>query len=86
MTSFKQYVFAPLIDGNGKSLGYGVRVEDEKAYAQALGYSMENPTLSFYAVARHVCETSHPELDVKTLQKRIARWRKLPHWRQHYPR
>jgi hypothetical protein len=83
---FQQYAFAPLINSEGKSIGFGVKAKDERAYAQALGHAIDNPGLSFYAVARHVCETSHPELDPKTLEKRIARWRKLRHWRQNYPR
>jgi hypothetical protein len=86
---FKQYAFAPLIDGNGKSLGYGVRVGDERAYAQALGYAVDH--LHQYSVAtaeivRHLRETVCPDIKPEVLEHRVARWRDLPHWREHYPR
>jgi hypothetical protein len=46
---------------------------------------IDYPGASAYATARHIIETSHPDYDATALEKAIGRWRKLPHWRQHYP-
>ncbi|HET7447398.1 MAG TPA: hypothetical protein VFJ49_05730 [Methyloceanibacter sp.] len=79
---FNQYVFPALIGPDGKPKGYGVKVKDERAYAQALGHALDNPGISDYAIASHLHETSHPDVDHKVLAKRIGRYRNLPHWRR----
>jgi hypothetical protein len=88
---FKQYVFPRLIDGDGKPRAYGFRTrgtEDEKKrmgriYSQALGFSVDNPQASVYAVAKHLRETVWPEVLQETAEAAVRRWRKLPHWKQY---
>jgi hypothetical protein len=74
---FKHYLFADHALAS-------VRVKNKSAYAQALGYALDNPGVSAYAIAKHLTETSHPDIDFKVLHKAVGRWRKFRHWQREH--
>jgi hypothetical protein len=77
----KQYIFPAFIDGEGRNKGYCVKVEDEGAYSQALGFHNDHfPDVNQYQIAKHLCSTVWPDVEEKTAQAAVRRWMKLPHW------
>ena len=92
----KQYTFPPLLERRGKEY-YGVNEIDlraktdayrkvvERRYAQALGFKIDNPDASRYAVAKHLRETVWPEASQGTVEGAIRTWENAPHWRSYIP-
>jgi hypothetical protein len=76
---FKQYVFPPLFDSEGQPIDK-LDVRNQRAYAMALGFSLDNPGVSLYKVAKHLRETVWPEADQRTAEAAVRRWRKFKHW------
>ena len=55
----------------------------ERRYAQALGFKIDNPDASRYAVAKHLRETVWPEASQGTVEGAIRTWENAPHWRSY---
>ena len=93
LTTFKQYAFPALIDGNGEGIneiGLRAKTEEhrkavERRYSQALGYAMENPGAKTYQIAKFVRQTVWPEAKQGTAEAAVKRWSKSPHWKSHIP-